>query len=391
MSGLQTLVATVTDVPPLPGSPTLSVSRRTRSTPFTSRVEAAGVKAYTVYNHMLLPTTFRGVEEDYFHLRRAVQLWDVSCERQVEIVGPDAARLAQLLTVRDLRSFAVGRCAYAPIVDDEGLLINDPIALRLADDRFWFSIADSDVVLWASGIARGLGLNVTVREPDVSPLAIQGPKAEDVAALVFGEEVRSIKFFRFAELEFRGHPLIVARTGWSAQGGFEIYVDDPDVGTALFDEIMTAGAPFDIGPGCPNQIERIEAGLLSYGNDITRSDTALEAGLEKYCALDAPIEAIGIDALRRQRSAGVSRKICGLVIDGDRVPSQRTTWAVSSNAMPVGIVTSSIWSPRLLTNVAIAMINTAHLPVGTQLVVAASDGERSARVTDVPFTGAVQR
>jgi dimethylsulfoniopropionate demethylase len=349
------------------------------------------VQAYTVYNHMLLPTTFRGVEEDYFHLRRAVQLWDVACERQVEIVGRDAAKLAQLLTVRDLRSFAVGRCAYAPIVDHQGMLINDPIALRLADERFWFSIADADVALWAEGLACGLGLDVSVHEPDVWPLAIQGPKAEDVAAIVFGEAVRSITFFRFAELAFHGHSLVVARTGWSAQGGFEIYVDDPSIGAALFDEIMMAGASFDIGPGCPNQIERIEAGLLSYGNDITRADTALEAGLERYCSLDAPIEAIGIDALRRQRTAGVPRQICGLMIDGDRVPPQRNPWTVSSNGNSVGVVTSSIWSPRLLTNVAIAMINAEHLAVGTQLVAALPDGERSARVTDFPFPGAVQR
>ncbi len=372
-------------------APLLSVSRRTRSTPFSGRVEAAGVRAYTVYNHMLLPTTFRGVEEDYLHLRRAVQVWDVSCERQVELVGPDAARLAQLLTVRDLRSLTIGRCAYAPIVDDDGLLINDPIALRLAEDRYWFSIADSDVALWAAGNARGLGLNVSVREPDVWPLAIQGPEAEDVAALVFGDVVRTIKFFRFAELSFHGHSLIVARTGWSAQGGFEIYVDDAEVGAALLDEIMIAGAPFDIGPGCPNQIERIEAGLLSYGNDITRADTALEAGLGNYCSLDAPIEAIGIDALRRERTAGITKRVCGLLIDGERVPAQRDPWMVSAGSGSVGIVTSAIWSPRLLTNVALAMVNVEHLTIGTELVVTAPDGDRSAHVTNVPFDGAVQR
>jgi dimethylsulfoniopropionate demethylase len=385
---LETSVAKVRHVLPVPA---LAISRRTRSTPFTARVEAAGVRAYTVYNHMLLPTTFRGVEEDYFHLRNAVQLWDVSCERQVEIVGPDAAKLAQLLTVRDLRNVGVGRCAYAPVCDHDGFLINDPIALRLADDRFWFSIADSDVALWASGLARGLGLDVKVFEPDVWPLAIQGPRSDDVAAAVFGDEVRAIKFFRFASLTFRGHPLVVARTGWSAQGGFEIYVDNAEVGCELFDMIMDAGKPFDIGPGCPNQIERIEAGLLSYGNDMTRTDTALQAGLAKYCALDAPIDAIGLDALRREAEEGVSRQICGLMIEGDRVPSQRNPWMVSSEGDQVGFVTSSIWSPRLLTNVALAMIDAPRFAVGTSVVVSTPDGDRGARVTEVPFPGAVQR
>jgi dimethylsulfoniopropionate demethylase len=354
-------------------------------------VEAAGLQSYTVYNHMLLPTNFRGVEEDYFHLRRAVQVWDVACERQVELAGPDAARLAQMLTVRDLRSFAVGRCGYAPIVDDDGLLINDPIVLRIAEDRFWFSVADSDVLLWVGGIARSLGLNVSVSEPDVWPLAIQGPLAEDVAAIVFGEAIRAIKFFRFAELEFGGHRLVVARTGWSAQGGFEIYVDDPEVGGALYDALMIAGAPHDIGPGCPNHIERIEAGLLSYGNDVTRADTALEAGLDKYCALDAPIDAIGLDALRRQREFGIRRKVCGLMIHGDRTPALRDPWPTAVGLQPAGFVTSAVWSPRLHSNVALAMVDSPHHAIGTALSVNTPDGERTATVVEVPFPGAVQR
>jgi len=372
-------------------TPTLSITRRTRSTPFSSRVEAFGVKSYTVYNHMLLPTQIRGVEEDYHHLRRAVQVWDVACERQVELAGPDAARLAQLLTVRDLRSFAVGRCGYAPVVDDDGRMINDPVVLRVADDRFWFSVSDSDVVLWAGGIARGLGLEVSVREPDVSPLAVQGPKAEDVVAAVFGEQVRGIKFFRFAPLVFTGHQLLVARSGWSAQGGFEIYVDDATLGGELYDALMAAGERYDIRPGCPNLIERIEAGLLTYGTDVTRADTALEAGLERYCSLDAPIDAIGIDALRRQAAIGVTRRVCGLLIDGAAVPAQRAPWPITVGGRSVGEVTSAVWSPRLEANVALGMVAVEHTAIGTAVVVDPPDGNRSATVCAVPFPGSSQR
>ena len=371
--------------------PALAISRRTRSTPFSSRVEAAGVKAYTVYNHMLLPATFRGVEDDYWHLRRSVQVWDVACERQVELLGPDAARLAQMLTVRDLRAFVVGRCGYAPVVDDDGRLINDPVVLRADDDRYWFSVADSDLLLWAGGIARSLGLDVKVSEPDIWPLAIQGPRAQDVAALVLGDDVRAIKFFRFARLAFRGHPFVVARSGWSAQGGFEIYVDDAELGRELYDALMVAGEPFDIGPGCPNLIERIEAGLLSYGNDVTRDDTALEAGLDRYCALDAPIDAIGLDALRRQAAAGVSRRVCGLTIAGERVPPMRDPWPVAASGAAVGSVTSAAWSPRLLTNVALGMLAIERTAPGTVVSVDTPDGPRSATVTDLPFAGASQR
>jgi dimethylsulfoniopropionate demethylase len=368
-------------------SPVLAISRRTRSTPFTSRVEAAGVLGYTVYNHMLLPTSFRGVEADYWHLRSAVQVWDVACERQVELVGPDAARLAQMLTVRDIRGFDVGRCGYVPIVDDEGLLINDPIVLRAAEDRFWFSVADSDLLLWAGGIARSLQLDVKVSEPNIWPLAVQGPKAQDVAELVFGEAVRAIKFFRFARLAFEGHEFIVARTGWSAQGGFEIYVDDAEVGCRLYDALMAAGAPFDVGPGCPNLIERVEAGLLSYGNDVTRADTALEAGLDRYCHLEAPIDAIGIHALRRQAATGVSRRICGLTIAGDPVPALRDPWPVH----PGGVVTSAVWSPRLETNVALGMLPIENTTIGTTVIVETPAGTRQATIAPVPFPGASQR
>ncbi len=371
--------------------PALAITRRIRSTPWSSRIEEFGIKAYTVYNHMLLPTQVRGVEADYDHLRGAVQVWDVACERQAELVGPDAARLAQLLTVRDLSSFVVGRCGYAPVVDDDGLLINDPVVLKVAADRFWFSVSDSDVVLWAGGLARGLGWDVKVHEPDVWPLAVQGPKADDVTAAVLGDAVRDLKFFRFAPIAYRGHEFLVARSGWSAQGGFEVYVDDAELGQALYDDLMEAGREFDIGPGCPNLIERIEAGLLTYGTDVTRAHTALEAGLDRYCSLDAPIEALGLDALRRQREAGLIRRIAGLAIDGDAVPHNRNGWDVEHDGRFVGEVTSAVWSPRLGTNVALGMLQIGSTALGSTVVVRCPDGDRTATVVEVPFPGASQR
>ena len=369
----------------------LSITRRLRSTPWSGRIEQFGVLSYTTYNHMLLPTQFRGVEDDYHHLRSSVQVWDVACERQVELHGPDAARLAQLLTVRDLSGFADGRCGYAPVVDHEGLLINDPVVLRVAHDRWWFSVSDSDVVLWAGGIALGMGLDVSVGEPNVNPLAVQGPHSEAVMARVFGDDVRAIKFFRFEPLEYRGHRMLVARSGWSAQGGFEVYVDEDALAVPLYDDLMAAGEEFGIRPGCPNLIERIEAGLLTYGTDVTRAHTPLEAGLERYCSLDTDIEAIGIEALRRQRDAGVARRVAGFMIDGDRVPPNRNGWDATVAGVWVGEVTSAVWSPRLSTNVALGMLNLPYDAVGTVLTVHAPDGDRTATVVEVPFPGASQR
>lgn len=368
-------------------APLLSISRRTRRTPFTDRVTAAGVKGYTVYNHMLLPTVFRSLEEDYWHLREAVQIWDVSCERQVEVRGPDAARLVQLLTPRDLSELAIGRCVYTPMVDETGGMLNDPVVLKLAEDRFWISIADSDLLFWVKGLANGQRLDVHVEEPDVSPLAVQGPKAEDVVAEVFGERVRDIRFFRFEPMLFKGREFIVARSGYSKQGGFEIYLEGSEFGNELWDAVVEAGEPHDIHAGGPNLIERVEGGMLSYGNDMTRWNTPHECGLGKFCQTADAIGCIGRDALIRTIMEGPRRQIRGLRIDGEGLPPTIDPWLATSGEEDAGIVTSCAWSPRLKTNVAIGMVEEAFWDSGTAVVVATPAGPRAAEVVDLPFPG----
>lgn len=363
----------------------LVTSRRTRRTFYSARVEEQGVSAYTVYNHMLLPAAFRSLEEDYWHLVGHVQLWDVGCERQVELRGPDAARLAQAMTPRDLGRAAVGQCLYAPLVDENGGMINDPVVLKLAEDRFWLSIADSDVLLWAKGLAYGLGLDVTLREPDVCPLAVQGPRSDDVMAAVFGEDVRAIRFFRFATLLFRGHPLVVARSGWSKQGGFEVYADGAEIGLALWDALWEAGQGFNIGPGCPNLIERIEGGLLSYGNDILYGENPYECGLDRYCNLDRPIEFIGRAALEKVAAQGPARKIRGLRIEGAPSLPAAEPWPVHGQGRRIGEVRSAVWSPRMNSNIANAMLDRAFWPVGTEVQVETPSGPIGATVADLPF------
>ena len=367
-------------------APLISPSCRIRRTPFSDRVEAAGVKGYTVYNHMLLATAFRSVEEDYWHLREHVQIWDVGVERQVELAGPDAARLAQLMTPRDLSRATVGRCVYAPVIDETAAMLNDPVILKLADDRFWLSIADSDVLLYAKGLALGFGLDVAIDEPAVWPLAVQGPKSDDLMAAVFGEAVRDIRFFRFAELPFRGHPLIVARSGWSKQGGFEIYVDDAALGGELWDALWTAGALFKVGPGCPNIIERVEGGLLSYGSDMTRAHNPLECGLDRYCDASDAIDHIGRDAVRRIRETGVRRQIRGVAFDGPPCPPCVSPWPVRAEGAHAGRISSAVWSPRLDRNVAFAMMEGDFWDAGHPVTVHCPDGvTHTGRVADLPF------
>ena len=360
----------------------LSLSRRLRRTPFSDGVEAAGVKAYTVYNHMLLPTVFHSVEEDYHHLKSAVQVWDVSCERQVELRGPDAGRLMQLLTPRDLRSMLPGQCYYVPVVDETGGMLNDPVAVKLAEDRWWVSIADSDLLYWIKGIAYGYRLDVLVDEPDVSPLAVQGPKAEDLMAELFGDRVRNIRFFRYDHLQFEGHDLVVARSGYSKQGGYEIYLEGEHLGLPLWNALFEAGKDMDVRAGCPNLIERIESGLLSYGNDMTDDNTPHECGLGKFCNTQTAIGCIGRDALLRVAKEGPVKQIRALAIDGPAVPPCDRFWPLLAKNKIVGRVSSAAWSPDFKTNVAIGMVRMTHWDPDTELVVETPDGPRSAIVRE---------
>jgi len=365
------------------GDTKLFPTRRLRATPFTPRVEASGVLGYTVYNHMLLPTVFTSLEEDYAHLKQYAQIWDVSAERQVQIEGPDAHKLACMISARDLRNAKPGRCYYAPIVDENGGFLNDPVALCIAPNKFWFSIADGDLLLWIAGIAQGLNLDVNVTEPDVSPLAIQGPLAEDLLVEVFGEDIRTIKFFRFAAFPFVGRMLNIARSGWSKQGGFEIYLDDSRLGLPLWDAITAKGAPYNLRAGCPNLIERIESGLLGYGNDMTNEDTPLEIGLEKFCALDGDAEFIGKDALVCQRNEGIKKKLMGLTIEGSPMAAVSMPLTCLKDASKVGIVTSGIYSPDLDSNIGFAMLDISVATIGAVIDVETSSGIRKAEVCEI--------
>ncbi|MBF9047222.1 dimethylsulfoniopropionate demethylase [Rhodobacterales bacterium LSUCC0031] len=358
----------------------ISPSRRLRRTPFSDGVEAAGVSAYTVYNRMLLPTVFRSVEEDYHHLKSAVQVWDVACERQVEIRGPDAAKLVQMLTPRDLRGMLPGQCYYVPMVDETGGMLNDPVAVKLAEDRWWISIADSDLLLWVKGIAYGYRLDVLIDEPDVSPLAVQGPKADDLMARVFGDAVRDIRFFRFGHFDFHGRNMVIARSGYSKQGGFEIYVEGGDIGMPLWNALMEAGRDLDVRAGCPNGIERVEGGLLSYGNDMTAENTPHEAGLGRFCNTATAIGCIGRDALLRVAKEGPIKQLRAIAIASKSLPRCDRPWALMAGDTRVGQVTSAAQSPDFGCGVAIGMVRMTHWDAGTALRVETQDGVFDAEV-----------
>ncbi len=366
-------------------SPALVLSRRIRKTPFEERVFENGVKAFTTYNHMPLASCYSTPQEDYDHLCEYVQIWDVACERQVEVNGPDALKLVELVTPRDISKCHDGECMYIPLVDENGGIVNDPILLRLAQDRYWISIADSGpgVLLWLRGIAYGRNYDVKIFEPDVSPLAVQGPRADDVMAKVIGEHVRDVKFYWYIKAEIAGTDVIVARSGWSGQGGFEIYLQDFSKGLDLWDEIWEAGQEFNIRAGCPNLIDRIERGLMSYGSDITMENNPYECGLDRFFSDTKDAEYLSAPALGKIRKEGVKRHLVYLSIEGNALTSPRSTWDVlDADKNVVGIVTSSAYSAKLGSNISFATIDAQVDQNEENLFVDLGDGElRRAKAT----------
>ena len=363
-------------------SPVLSLSRRLRKSPFESRSHV-GARAASVYNHVVLPTAYTSLEDDYWHLREHVQIWDVACQVQVEIKGPEALKLAEYLTPRDLSKIVPGQCMYVPLIDEKAGIINDPIILCLAPNRFWLSISDSDVLLWVKGLAIGAGFDVEVRDPDVFPLSIQGPKSETLLSRLIEEAVGDIRFFRFIETQIEGIPLVIARTGWSGQGGFELYLSDPSEGERLWDIVTEAGADLNLRPGCPNLIDRIETGLLSHGNDMTLENNPIEAGLDRFFKMGKSADYLGREALEKIAAAMPDMKFVRIVAQGESIANPRETYPMAvADGKGDGYVTSITYSPRLKCNVALGYLAAECASVGREVTIGVANRVISAHVAD---------
>ncbi len=365
----------------------IAQSPRIRRSPFYDATVAAGVTDFTVYNKMLLPLSYGDLDREYRCLTETVSLWDVACQRQVQVKGPDAARLVQYLSSRDLSRMAVGQGKYVALCDYDGSILNDPVLLRVAEDCFWFSIADTDMILWVRAIANERGFNATVSEPDVSPLAVQGPKADDLIAELFGEQVRSLKFFWFTETELDGIPLALSRSGWSKQGGFELFLKDGTRGHELWDRVFEAGEKYGIGPGGPNHVERVESGLLSIGGDNTQGSNPFEVGMAPYVDVDAPVDFIGKVALQKVVAEGPARLLVGLYIDAEMAEEwmlpQRTP--ITRHDDIVGTMSAVVWSPRLQRTIGLGQIDAGVVAAGAPVEVMAPDRTHKATITSLPF------
>ena len=357
-----------------------------RKSPYFDATVEWGAKAFSVYNHMYIPRDFGDPVANFWNLVNTAILCDVAVERQVQITGPDATRFVQHLTPRDLSTMAVGQCKYALITNAKGGILNDPIILRLAEDKFWISLADSDVLLWAQGVAVHGGFDVDICEPDASPLQLQGPRSMDVMKALFGDDIATLKYYWLRHLTLDGVELVVSRTGWSSELGYEIYLQDGSQGSRLWNRIMAAGEPFGLKPGHTSTIRRIEGGMLSYHADMDINTNPFELGLDRLVALDTAHDFIGKSALQAIRAKGPARRQVGLIIDGAPLTAPNTKfWPVSTNDKVIGKVTSAVYSPRLEQNIALAMVERGADQIGAEVTVDAIGGLCQARQVEMPF------
>ena len=361
-------------------------SRRIRNTPYTSRIEKQGVTSYTTYNHMLLPASFGdSLEDSYYHLKEHVQIWDVAAERQVEITGQDSAKLVQLMTCRDLSKSKNGRCYYCPIIDDKGRLINDPIVLKISDNKWWLSIADSDVILFAKGLAIGNKFNVDILEPNVNIIAVQGPKSFSLMEKIFGKEITKLKFFGFDYFNFKGTKHLIAQSGWSKQGGYEIYVEDTNSGLELYDHLFDIGKDFNVKPGCPHLIERIESALLSYGNDMDNNDNPFECGFDKYINLESDVEFLGKQKLIKIKAEGIKKKLMGVFIETKEIAVTESIEIKDQSNNIIGDLRSGVFSPYFGKSIGIAMINKSCWETKKNLIIRINGNSFNVKLTKLPF------
>ena len=357
-----------------------------RKSPFFDGTVRWGATDFSVYNHMYIPRSFGDPEQNFWNLVNDAILCDVAVERQVEIAGPDAAAFVQLLTPRNLSQCAVGQCKYVLITNEAGGILNDPVLLRLEENRFWLSLADSDVLMWAQGVATHAGLDVTICEPDVSPLQLQGPKSGDIMTALFGEAIRDLKYYWLDHFELDGIPLVISRTGWSSELGYELYLLDGSQGEALWEKLMAVGEPMGLKPGHTSSIRRIEGGMLSYHADMDAHTNPFELGLDRLVDLEMPANFIGKAALKQVQQQGISRQQVGLELDGEPLPGPNTQfWPVEVNGEVIGKVTSAVYSPRLKKNIALAMVAIGRSAVGTTCTVQLTGETRSGTIVPKPF------
>jgi glycine cleavage system aminomethyltransferase T len=370
----------------LEASATLYFGPWYRKSPYFEATRKAGCTAYDIYNHMYIPGYYDDPVGEYWSLLNDVTLWDVAVERTVQIAGPDADRLVDRITCRDLTRSQVGQGKYMIVTAPDGGIINDPVLLHPEPDVWWMQLADSDAGLYALGVAAASGLDVEVTLPDVYPVQVQGAKAAKTLEKLVGTGIYDLKYYWSAPFEIQGIPVVVSRTGWTAVQGFEVNLLGFDEGENLWNAILAAGAEFNIRPVAPVEARRIEAGIFNYNSDMTIDNNPFElSGLERLVE-DQPQDYIGKAALERIRREGVSRKLVGIELDGDELRAEMSeAWPVHKDGRRVGHMTDAIWSPRLERNIGYVWVPIELAEPGTKLDVESERGGIVGTTASIPF------
>ena len=357
-----------------------------RKSPFFDATVRWGAKDFSVYNHMYIPRDFGDPEQNFWNLINNAILCDVAVERQVQIKGPDASKFVQMMTPRDLSNMQVGQCKYVILINQFGGVLNDPVLLKVEDDCYWFSLADSDILFWAQGLNVNKEYDVEITEPDVSPLQLQGPKSKDIMVKIFGNKILELKYYWFKHFQLGNIKLLISRTGWSSEFGYEIFLLNSTEGDELYETLMNEGKDLGLHPGHTSTIRRIEGGMLSYHSDMDINTNPLELGMEKFIDLDGSFNFIGKDALIEIRKSGIDRKQVGLIIDIEPLKGPNTSkWEIISNNKIIGVVTSAVYSPRLKSNIALAMVKKEFSDIGTLLKVNIDNNLVNANIVQKPF------
>ena len=357
-----------------------------RKSPFFNATVRWGAKDFSVYNHMYIPRDFGDPEQNFWNLINNAILCDVAVERQVQIKGPDASKFVQMMTPRDLSNMQVGQCKYVILINQFGGVLNDPVLLKVEDDCYWFSLADSDILFWAQGLNVNKEYDVEIIEPDVSPLQLQGPKSKDIMVKIFGNKILELKYYWFKHFQLGNIKLLISRTGWSSEFGYEIFLLNSTQGDELYETLMNEGKDLGLHPGHTSTIRRIEGGMLSYHSDMDINTNPLELGMEKFIDLDGSFNFVGKDALIEIKKSGIHRKQVGLIIDIEPLKGPNTSkWKIINNNKIIGVVTSAVYSPRLKSNIALAMVKKEFSDIGTLLKVNIDNNLVNANIVQKPF------
>ena len=367
---------------------------RIRKSPFFEETVKAGATNFTTYNHMIMPVGYTSLEEEYKSLIEDVTLWDVAGERQVQIIGEDAAKFVQYLTPRNLSTFKDGFCRYAFLTDENGGIVNDPLILKFNDQKFWLSLADSDALLWCKGVALSGKFKVEIDEPEACPLSLQGPKSKDLMKKISNSDdsIMSLKYYQFIETRLFDLDLIVARGGWSNQFGYEMYIKKEEDGGALWRGLMEAGKEFNIVPSCPNQIDRIEAGMISHLGDTTLDENPLELNLPKFYDLDQEAEFVGKQSLKKIQQDGIKKQFTGFKISGKKIGYNMGRIPVKNESNEkFGFITSCIYSPNFGCNIGLGYIDIKLINSKNIFNIFHDEEKREVEIVPLPFSSRLEK